>query len=175
VDKIKELRSVADMAFKSQNKCLKYQARILIWMRSLSGLTRSTAHLHPFQMWQICCDTYTMFKIERFNQGDRVRDFKSLQVIQMEVRAWHQYQTRCQCWTRGGETGKKRKKSHPKRKRPKNRRKSNCTSQHTKVKSEGLRRWLVVGDNYIGGGKRENCLYQFWKGVQINSRQTNVV
>jgi len=67
-----------------RNKCLKYQARILILMRSWSGLTRSTAHLNPVQTWEICCDKYTMFKVECPNQGDRVRDFKSLQVIQME-------------------------------------------------------------------------------------------
>jgi len=27
-------------------------------------------------LWEICCDTYTMFKVEHPNQGDEVCDFK---------------------------------------------------------------------------------------------------
>jgi len=75
VDKFKELRQVALMAFKSQDNITEMPGK----EAGEDAFKRWTAKLHralkPI-LWEVCSDTYTMFKIEHPVHGNGVRDFK---------------------------------------------------------------------------------------------------
>jgi len=75
VDKLKELRQVALMAFKSQHIITEMPGK----ESGENAFNEWTAKLHhalkPI-LWEVCSDTYTMFKIEHSDHGNGVRDFK---------------------------------------------------------------------------------------------------
>jgi len=75
VNKFKELRQVALMAFKSQPNMTKMPGK----ESSEDAFKEWTAKLHrglkPI-LWEVCSDTYTMFKIEHPDHSNGVRDFK---------------------------------------------------------------------------------------------------
>ena len=75
VDKFKELRQVALMAFKSQDNITEMPGK----ESGEDACKKWTAKLHralkPI-LWEVCSDTYTMFKIEHPDHGNGVRDFK---------------------------------------------------------------------------------------------------
>ena len=75
MDKLKELRQVALMAFKSQDN----MTEMLGKESGEDAFQKWTAKLHcalkPI-LWEICSDTYTMFKIEHPDHRNGVRDFK---------------------------------------------------------------------------------------------------
>jgi len=75
VDKIKELRKVVDMAIKSQQRMTEMPSKDTdedAFTEWTDKIHRTLKHI----LWEVCCDTYNMFKIEHPNQGDGVRDFK---------------------------------------------------------------------------------------------------
>ena len=75
VDKLKELRQVALMAFKSQDNMTEMPGK----EPGKDAFKKWTAKLHralkPI-LWEVCSNTYTMFKIEHPDHGNGVRDFK---------------------------------------------------------------------------------------------------
>jgi len=75
VDKLKELRQVALMAFKSQDNITEMPGK----ESGEDAFKKWTAKLHcalkPI-LWEVCSDTYTVCKIEHPDHGNRVRDFK---------------------------------------------------------------------------------------------------
>ena len=75
VDKLKELRQVVLMAFKSQDNMTEMPAK----ESGEDEFKKWTAKLHralkPI-LWEVCSDTYTMFKIEHPDHGNKVCDFK---------------------------------------------------------------------------------------------------
>ena len=76
MDKLKELRQVALMAFKSHDNMTEMPGK----ESGEDAFKRWTAKLHralkPI-LWEVCSDTYTMFKIEHPEPvGNGVRDFK---------------------------------------------------------------------------------------------------
>ena len=75
MDKLKELRQVALMAFKSQDNMTEMPGK----ESGEDAFKKLTEKLHralkPI-LWEICSDTYTMFKIEHPDHGNGVRDFK---------------------------------------------------------------------------------------------------
>jgi len=75
VDKLKELRQVALMAFKSQDNMTEMPGK----EPGKDAFKKWTAKLHralkPI-LWEVCSNTYTMFKIEHPNHCNGVRDFK---------------------------------------------------------------------------------------------------
>jgi len=89
VDKIHELRQVADMAFKSDEHLTEMPGKDT----GEDAFTEWTDKIHralePI-LWEVCSDTYTMFKIQHPNYGDGVRDFKWNWVV-----SYHGCQTRC--------------------------------------------------------------------------------
>jgi len=75
VDKIRELRQVALMAFKSQDKVTEMPGEDT----SEDAFTEWTANLHSTLktiLCEVCSDTYTMFKIQHPDHSNGVRDFK---------------------------------------------------------------------------------------------------
>jgi len=75
VDKIKKLRQVADMAFKSQQRMTEMPTKDSDVDAFIKWTYKIHCTLEPI-LWEVCCDIYTMFKIEHPNQGDEVRGFK---------------------------------------------------------------------------------------------------
>ena len=75
MDKIKELRRVTNMAFKSQERMTEMPSK----NTDEDAFTEWTDKIHralkPI-LWEMCSDTYTIFKTEHPNQGDEGRDFK---------------------------------------------------------------------------------------------------
>jgi len=75
VDKLKELRQVALMAFKSQQNMTEMPGK----ESGEDAFKEWTAKLHrglkPI-LWEVCSNTYTMFKIELPDHGNEVHDFK---------------------------------------------------------------------------------------------------
>jgi len=75
VDKLKELRQVALMALKSQDNITEMPGK----ESGEDAFKKWTAKLHralkPI-LWEVCSDTYTMFKIEHPDHGNGVGDFK---------------------------------------------------------------------------------------------------
>jgi len=75
VDKLKELRRVALMAFKSQDNITEMPVK----ESGEDAFKKWTAKLHrAFKpiLWEVFSDTHTMFKIEHPDNGNEVRDFK---------------------------------------------------------------------------------------------------
>jgi len=76
VDKLKELRQVALMAFKSQDNSTEMPGK----ESGEDAFKKWTAKLHcalkPI-LWEVCSDTYTVFKIEHPDHDKGVRDDRS--------------------------------------------------------------------------------------------------
>ena len=77
VDKIKELRQVALMAFKSQEQMTEMPGKVT----SEDAFTEWTTKMHRplkliLRLREVCSDTYTIFKIQHPNHGDGVCDYK---------------------------------------------------------------------------------------------------
>ena len=75
MDKIKELRQVADMDFKSQQRMTEMPSKGANVDAFMKWTYKIHCTLEPI-LWEVCCDTHTMFKIEHPSQGDEVRGFK---------------------------------------------------------------------------------------------------
>jgi len=75
VDKLKELRQVALMAFKSQDNITEMPGK----ESGEDAFKKWTAKLHSALkpiLCEVCSDTYTMFKIEHPDHSNGVHDFK---------------------------------------------------------------------------------------------------
>jgi len=75
VDKVKELRQVALMAFKSQDNMTEMPGK----ESGEDAFKKWTAKFHralKLIVWEICSTAYTMFKMEHPDHGNGVRDFK---------------------------------------------------------------------------------------------------
>jgi len=75
VDKIRELRQVALIAFKSQEQMTEIPCKDTDDDAFMEWTAKMQRALQPI-LCEVCSDTYTMFKIQHPNYGNGVRDFK---------------------------------------------------------------------------------------------------